>query len=185
MPGFMMHLNVARHYAEHAKSFGYDTSTAFFIGSLAPDTITERTEKDRTHFRDRDDRLQALIELATQTDRREAYAEGVLLHLYTDYLWDNSPVVKDFIKNIGGFTEYRQELGIAGANAFHRVHWADGLFREILACEMPAELRAVIERSYLWHSTNNLPDAEVFTPEVVDAFSLNAARLYMEWRNNK
>lgn len=180
-----MHLNVARHYAELIKHFAYDAPTAFYIGSLAPDAVTERSEKDGTHFRDRTDRLQALEELAAQTDPRDPYTEGVLLHLYTDYLWDNSTVVQDFCKNIGGFAEYRQELGIAGANAFHRLPWAYGLFREILACELSADLRAVIERSYLWHSTNKLPDAELFTPEVVEAFSLDAARLYMEWRNNK
>jgi len=45
MPSLMIHLLTAYKYNPKA-------STAFWIGNIAPDSVSERNEKDKSHFRE-------------------------------------------------------------------------------------------------------------------------------------
>jgi len=75
MPGSMIHLLVA-------KKANPNGSALFFLGNIAPDAVVDWHDKDVTHFRDLKDRQPALISFAKET--AGGYAEGVLLHLYSD-----------------------------------------------------------------------------------------------------
>ena len=83
MPSAMIHLLVAREIP------GGD-APLFCLGSLAPDYLSRREEKDAVHLRREPDRYQALLRLAEQLDRKDPFEAGWLVHLLADLRWDTA-----------------------------------------------------------------------------------------------
>ena len=158
MPSSMPHLILAHEYHPLAASL-------FFIGNLAPDSVAERSLKDKLHLRNAACRETALAQLARRTDPSHAFEEGVLLHLFFDWKWDMGPGA-DFMNQHSGqsFGDYRKEIGALSACLFHHCEWSGLLWDNMLAVkrmEYPpmqdylfAEIHGMIERNRTWHKEN-------------------------------
>lgn len=188
MPGSMIHLLVA-HKIDPARS------TLYYVGNIAPDAVTAWKEKDKTHFRDLADRSGALAALAARTPAGDDFAEGILLHLYTDWRWD--VLARDeFIKTAGSdwFSQYRYELSLASNYAFHGTDWAMDIWERICRCDMSEygeipgatanDLRDFIDRIYKWYIENKTEASSAFTPEFVENFVSEITPEYIRWRND-
>lgn len=184
MPGSMIHLLVARKVCQNC-------SALFYIGSIAPDAVNDWHEKDITHFRNLENRLPSLINLAQKTSGD--FAEGILLHLFFDWRWDTT-VRDEYIKTIGDdwFSHYRNELSLAGSYAFHHTEWAnqvwaamDKIGTEDYGTTPSAtidDVRSFVSRNYKWHSENVTVPSLAFPPEKIEAFTAQIAKEYVKWR---
>jgi hypothetical protein len=190
MPSLMIHLLIAYKCNPNA-------STAFWIGNIAPDSVSGRKEKDKSHFRDRVDRRYALRELAHNIDLNDDYAKGVLLHLFLDYYWDSYPM-RDFIdnfKDVNWFTNYRHEIALAGDWLFHHTEWSRKVWNEMIEYPLSeySEVHGIIKedvadliiRNYKWHIENNIGPSSAFTPEFIDEFSDKVAIDFKSWLNTE
>jgi RimJ/RimL family protein N-acetyltransferase len=186
MPSLMIHFLMAHKVRP-------DGSTLFYVGNVAPDTVPNFKEKDITHFRYLSDRSEPLAALALQTPPTDDYAEGVLLHLYTDWRWDI--LARDeFIKMTNGnwFSDYRKEISLAGVYAYHHTDWAESLWERLEACDVSGygkipdvtteDLGEYIRRNNRWHKENDSESSVFFTPEFVDDFVSKVADEYTQWR---
>ena len=169
----------------------------FLAGSVAPDAVGGTWKnKDFYHFRDLDRaaREEALRSLAAATDPRDCFAEGSLLHLYVDYKWDTA--MRDpFIAKHGEnwYPPYKTEIVNSSCYARHNTPDGARLWEKLLSCKpedygnIPGatgeELRAFIERNKRWYDENKTPPSAVFTPEIVECFTDEAAREYLKIRN--
>lgn len=186
MPGLMMHLLAAHKIKPEG-------STSFFVGSIAPDAVSNWKDKDITHFRNLEDRSEALAALALQASPSDDFAEGVLLHLYTDWKWDIN-ARDNFINAVGDdwFTKYRNELRLASGYEFHHTDWAKSLWEQINSFnesgygKIPGatakELKRFITRNYKWYIDNNTEPSTAFTPELVHNFINELAEEYSRWK---
>ena len=165
----------------------------FWTGSIAPDLIGERVEKDKTHFRDKPDRQEALRELAGNMDLNNDFNKGILLHLITDYYWDIG-AMQDFIENWwdgNWLVPHRQESALAGAWLWHPKSSGEKVWHEILECPISCcqdkhgicngDLNAFINRSYKWHSESNIGPSTAFPPDFVEEFSSRVAAEFKQW----
>jgi hypothetical protein len=189
----MVHLMAARKVRPGA-------SELFYLGNLAPDAVKGWATKDIAHlrsdengFRSPDDRLACLAKLAEHTE--SDFAEGVLLHLFVDYVWDTT-ILPDYIMKTGEdwFAPYREELSKLSAYAFHTIDWADELWTAM--CAVPKEdygrvnyatdddLYDFVTRNDRWSRETHLPPSEAFPPELVERFCDEAAEKYAGWRAN-
>lgn len=188
MPSMMIHLLTA-YKLEALKD------TLFCIGTVAPDAVKGREEKDITHFRTEKNREKALIDLACKSDRENSFSEGILSHLYLDWLWDNQ-AYSEYAKNHKGndwFYCYRDEIAKAGSFVFRNYSWSDEVFLRMVDCPIklygttPGTTSQIvfemIKRNYLWNKDRNIGPSYVFTPEYVEEFTSNAAKSYKKWRN--
>jgi len=186
MPGSMIHILMAR----KVKSEG---SILFYIGNIAPDAVSNWKDKDITHFRNLQDRSEALAELARSTSPSDDFSEGILLHLYTDWRWDT--LARDeFIKSTDGdwFTKYRNEITLASSYAFHHTDWAKAIWNQMelfdasgygkIPGATAAELKDFIRVSNKWHNDNNTEPSAAFTPEFIDGFITKIADEYIRWK---
>ena len=190
MPSAMIHLLTA-------KKFSKDADVLFFIGNVAPDCIKGREAKDITHFRDLalKDRDYALEKLKKDTDRKDPFQLGILLHLFLDRKWDES-AIKDYKRNFTGndfFLPYRREIHNISSYLYHHEDWAKQLWRDMI--EVPREkygtsnifsadgIRDYLEYNYIWHNENNLPFSEYFSRDYVDKFTDEGAREFSLWLN--
>jgi len=186
MSASMIHLLVAHKVKP-------DGSILFYLGNLAPDAVANWKVKDITHFRNIPDRSEALAALARQTSPTDDFAEGILLHLYTDWRWDI--LARDeFIKIIGSdwFKKYREEISFTGSFAFHSTDWAKDMWNAMelydaseygkIPGATAEELKDFIRRNNKWHHDNNLDPSTAFPPEFVDEFIRKTADEYTRWR---
>jgi len=186
MPGSMIHLLFARVVRP-------DASPLFNAGTVAPDAVKDRDEKEATHFRNLGDRLPSLTALAQSTDGD--FAEGVLLHLWFDWCWDAS-VREEFIERTGDgwFPKYRDELFFAGGFAYHHTPWAAQTWSDIAGVDQKDygtvtsacadDINEFIQHNHKWHSENNLAPSEAFPPELINGFITDAVIKYQEWRES-
>ena len=127
MPCAMMHLLCARIYDD-------DAPIAFYIGNEAPDCMDIRELKDVSHFRIyTDDRDQRLSEYARSLDLNDPYQLGVILHLYTDMLWDFGPM-KEHKESYCGedwFHDYRRQIRLIGTEMYKRFEWSKQLWQDM------------------------------------------------------
>jgi hypothetical protein len=184
MPDSMTHLIVAR-------KINPEGSTVFFLGNLTPDAVVEWPDKDIVHLRDLDDREPTLIALAKETTGD--FAEGILLHLYVDWVWDET-IRQEHRNKIADdwFTIYRNELSLAGCFSFHNNEWAKQLWHDMDAldvCEYGITPRATtddvkeyISRNNKWHNETNIGPSPAFPPEIIEEFALKIAKEYPKWR---
>ncbi len=186
MPATMMHLQA-----------GYtlwpEGSDSYFLGCILPDCLDhDRKAKDRIHLRDLapEERLKGLIRFGKELDLNRDFDLGVLFHLYLDYLWDNGPQ-KAHRKGYTGenwFPDYRKELARAGSRSAQRMPWSKELWSRLHCPEkslyenrlsLPEnQIREFLEFNFTWHTTEALPESEVFTDEAVDSFIRRAVRAF-------
>ena len=197
MPLPMVHLAVA---IEIARIWHSEPSSAFLLGTLAPDAIhmrpdTARTDKSRVHLhRAIEDRgFDAVRELYAQLVARQAQlhdlALGYAVHLLTDALW----VERLFLPfrsetNLSRDDEralYYRETDEVDRLLYERVPWRPDVWRA-LAQAQPADLDGLLnaeeigrwrDRTLTWFDTLS-PSSEppgFFTYERVRAFVKEAA----------
>ncbi len=166
-------------------------SDSFLLGCILPDCLDScREKKDKVHFRDvpPENRLEKLIEFASSLDLSLDFDFGVLFHLYLDYLWDNGPQ-KAHRKSHGEenwFLDYRKELARAGNRVAQRSQWAKEVWARLRNPEpfqgtisFPEEdIRAFLEFNATWHTTQILPESEIFTDALVDAFLKRSCKAF-------
>ena len=188
MPSSMPHLLLAHRYQPLADPL-------FFIGSLAPDSVTERGLKDRLHLRNADNREAALIALASRTDPTHPFAEGILLHLFLDWKWDKGPQA-DFAQHYGAdwFLAYRAEISLLTVCLFHHFAWSQSLWDAMLAVESGAyppmsdytfaEIHAMIARNRSIHRETAAAAPGFYVPDAVIRFIDNVKDDYVRWRKD-
>lgn len=184
MPSSGVHLLVAH----KIKPQGSDL---FFTGSIAPDAVEGRQKKDKSHFRDVEDRHTALVALAQKTTGD--FSEGVLLHLYTDWKWDTT-ILKEFIEKTGDgwFLISRNEGGLTSNHLFHSTKWIKPIFDRIITVNpddygeilgtSAENIKLFITQAHKWHTENITGPSSAFPPDVVDAFISQTAEEYLRWR---
>ena len=189
IPSSMIHLLTARKTFEQAPLLLY-------IGALAPDGVGQREVKDRSHYRSVPDRAAALSALAAATAPGDHYGEGVLLHLFTDWLWDEECFVPFRETNKDAdpdwFIHYRQEISNASAHLFHTTDWAIPLNRSMLTVSVeqyghaeavtPQAANAYINRNFNRHMELPAQPSAVYPPDFVEDFTSRAAEQYRQWR---
>jgi len=187
----MIHLLTA-----HIAAPGADA--LFYIGAVAPDALDDWRVKDRTHLRDKPDRAAALAELARETAPGEGFREGALLHLYADWLWDES-CLRRWLESCGGrlgesdwVAAYRREISLASGWVYHHGGWCRPLWEEMLAVPQeaygalpmvsPEDIRDYLTRNHAWHEANPGPASAFYPPGEVETFAAGAAAAYSRWR---
>ncbi len=182
MSSAMVHLSCAGKVSPNAP-------TLFYTGNIAPDLLSERDAKDKTHFRGVEDRFGALHRFAETLDLSDPFSRGVLLHLFLDLHWDREGYEayrRGHETEDGWFTRYRREIFLAGAYLYHHTAGADRLFLEMSRTFLPLEtqrenkLPCGITRSGLqpflartWYSMLDAREAysEAFPPPFVEQFT--------------
>lgn len=188
MPSSMIHLLTAKKYDENS-------SILFYIGNLAPDCISEWKEKDHSHLRDleKNQRLCALTNLAKSLDSGNDFIKGILMHLFLDYQWDESPLKnhRESFSDNSWFPSYRKEIGLASAYMFHHTNWGEELWNEMMNypkerysiySEFPCTgIHDFINRNGKWHKETECEPSRVFTPEYIETFTSEAAAEFKKW----
>jgi len=184
MPDTMTHLLVARKVSQNA-------SLSFYIGSVAPDAVKDRTEKDISHFRNTPNRGATLKELALKVNGND-YLRGFVLHLFTDWKWDET-IIAGFAKKEGDgwFEKYRDELSKAASYAFHSTEWSTNLVEQMILCDdydfvetefiTKDKLKLRMQEQYAWSVANNMGPSIAFPPEIVEHFVERTAQEFNEW----
>ena len=186
MPNSMTHLILARKISKSG-------DTEYLIGNIAPDAVCDRGIKDSTHFRNITNREPALIELASKTNEKDSFSEGILIHLYLDWKWDIRFTNKFFSEiKFGGFQRYREEISLAGSHSFHNEEWSKKVWEDMEFYDMDlygkvngaesAEVKEFISRNHKWHSEHVLGPSSIFTPELIEEFTDITAKEYINWR---
>lgn len=113
MPGFNIHLSVAKRYAEkHNEIKNLDD---FYKGTLAPDLVENKKVSHYTTLQDKNNLVKHLENKVNLEDYlktssfKSDYEKGVFLHLITDYLFFNKFFEKEYLKNIS-FNEFWNDL---------------------------------------------------------------------------
>jgi len=187
----MIHLLTAQLFKETAEERGVE----FFVGSLAPDAM-HYPEKEHLHLRCVADRAAAMANLARNTDPEDDFAEGVLLHLYTDWQWDQTHL-QNFRNSADKsdkqwFKHYQRETGLASSWFYWNNPWAARLWEDMLALPTerygkmdgiaPEHIRALLVNAHRWLSENQVGPSAFYPPEVVDQFAQETASNYQTWR---
>jgi hypothetical protein len=187
MPSSMIHLLTAYKYNSKA-------SVDFWVGNIAPDSVNDRKEKDKIHFRDKSDRLNALRDMASTINSKDDFSQGLLLHLYLDYFWDLYPVC-NYIKkskDSNWFQLYRNEISLAGAWLFHNKEWSKTVWHEMEVWPMSVykniygivkeDVADFIGRNNKWYTENEyIGPSKAFTPEFVEEFTSKVATDFKNW----
>jgi len=186
MPSLMIHLLTAYKYNPNS-------AATFWIGNIAPDSVSEREEKDKTHFRDRADRPNALRKLACTLNLYDDFSKGILLHLFLDYYWDSYPM-HNFIetyKEGNWFPAYRHEIALAGCWLFHHTRWSKTVWDQMIAYPMlkyenvngivKGDITDFVKRNARWHAENKIGPSSVFTPDFIEEFTSKVAVDFKNW----
>ena len=186
MPSLMIHLLTARECRQNP-------SPLFYVGTVAPDAVEGWKEKDRSHFRDLEDRELALKRLAAATDFNDDFAEGVLLHLFLDWKWDVLFMRKfKYCYGHSWFLPYRAEIAAVSAVLYHSNFANKSIWQTMEKCPRESygvftgtnseQIAALIKRSHLWHLQHPLETAVFYSPGQVAWFIENTAAEYKKWR---
>ncbi|MDR1117478.1 MAG: hypothetical protein LBL09_04450 [Oscillospiraceae bacterium] len=186
MPSSMIHILLARKLKP-------DMPIPFMVGSLAPDAFNGTyLEKDKNHFRDLPDRLDALRGYAREADCKNEFFMGVLLHLYADYLWDREAVdlYKSGYNDNSWVASYRENILMTSNWLFHRFDWCDGLWRDMLSCPdgllyefrgiSKPDIRGYLERNYALLTREKLEPSKLYTPEYTFEFVERAGEGFIQ-----
>lgn len=183
LPSAMIHLTAAKAYCP-------DAPVEFFIGNLAPDCIDEWKKKDRLHLRDKPERALALRTYARGLDLENPYLKGIVLHLYLDFLWDETPmrIHKEQYTGENWVADYRGEIALTSACLYHRLPWSQDLWKEMEKCpqskyashpDYPAYLISdLIHRNGIFHRETFCQPSAVFPPDFSQRFAEDAARSF-------
>jgi hypothetical protein len=184
MPSSMIHLLTAYKYNPNA-------SVLFWIGNIAPDSVSDWKEKDKTHFRDKSYRLNALREFAFTMNLSDDFSKGILIHLLLDYYWDSYPM-HYFIENYkegNWFPNYRHEIALAGGWLFHHTEWSKTVWDEMITYDnihgiVKEDVVDFIKRNRKWHIENNIGPSSAFTPDFIEEFTSKVAVDLKSWIEN-
>lgn len=189
MPATMMHL-----YAAHM--LWEEGGDAFYLGNIIPDCVdADRPTKDRMHFRDGDpaQRRERETRFFKTLDLEQELNFGFVFHYFLDHLWDIGPQAEHrrAYRGTDWFPAYRDEIRHTGSYLAHSEPWAKPLWRRLFEaplslCEnsigLPmADIRSFMAHNAQWHKTECLPPSDVFTPELVQAFTRDACRQFREY----
>lgn len=186
MPSALIHLQAGRLFSKNAP-------VEFFVGTLAPDCIKGREDKDRLHLRLSSDREKDLAGLAASWDMNDPFQLGTLLHLYTDWLWDVGPQERHRLSYTGEtwFTDYRHEISLASCFMYHHAEWAPALFDEMDVCPEtkisslpdypPEKITSYVLYTHDWVANHETPSSDFFTPAVIDDFCRDAAGKFKDF----
>ena len=182
MPSAMIHLLAAQEIP------GGD-APLFRLGSLAPDYLSRREEKDAAHLRREPDRYQALLRLAERLDRKDPFEAGWLVHLLADLRWDTEiiPVFRDSLPpGADWFPLYRKECHRAGYALYHSKPWGHEAMKDVLevdlnslrtclTIDLPAleEFRRMLVRKHEESPADSRSAA--FPPELLERFARETA----------
>ena len=182
MPSAMIHLLAAQEIP------GGD-APLFRLGSLAPDYLSRREEKDAVHLRREPDRYQALLRLAERLDRKDPFEAGWLVHLLADLQWDTEiiPVFRDSLPpGADWFPLYRKECHRAGYALYHSKPWSHEAMKDVLevdlnslrtclTIDLPAlgEFRRMLVRKHEESPADSRSAA--FPPELLERFARETA----------
>lgn len=104
MPGFNIHLSVAKRYAEkHNEIKNLDD---FYKGVLAPDLVEDKKVSHYTVLQDKNNLVKHLENKVNLENYLKSncvksdYEKGVFLHLITDYLFFTKFFEKEYLKNV-------------------------------------------------------------------------------------
>lgn len=85
MPGYVIHLAVAR---EYLRNFRVENESEFLRGTIAPDLLSKENKKE-THYSDKGGSGVDLKEFLKRNKINTSYMEGYFFHLIVDYLFYN------------------------------------------------------------------------------------------------
>ena len=182
MPSAMIHLLTAQQIP------GGD-DPLFRLGSVAPDYLTRREEKDAVHLRREPDRPQALIRLADRLDRQNPFEAGWLTHLLADLRWDTAviPAFRAALPSEADwFPLYRRECHRAGYALYHSLPWSRKAMEDVREADLDAlrtgltlDLPALDEfRRMLFRKQEESPAdsrSDCFPPELLARFARETA----------
>jgi hypothetical protein len=192
----MIHLLTARHLRRPC-------GPLFHVGAVAPDALDDWRQKNITHLRDCPDRAAALAALARRTDPADDFAEGALLHLFTDWLWDDGHL-RRYLDSLGTIPPngawvpgYRHEISRASAYIFCTEPWAAAVWQGMLAVPQtaygalqkmtPQDIAAFLQSNHAALQRaghKNCPPSHFYPPAQVAAFARAAAHDYEAWRGH-
>ena len=187
MPSSMVHLLVAHDYNP-------DSPAEFWAGNIAPDCIAEMRERERFHLRDMPDRERALREFEASVRAGEVFAEGVLLHLFTDWKWDEGPMREYILSHDpdNWHPSYRDEIGLLSARLYHDNAWSKQVWADMLDCDIaefvktdqikPEALSSMLRKANAFHLANPGAQPAFYSAEAVAAFASETADTYRGWR---
>ena len=184
MPTYFIHLCVA-------KKVNPNATLDFFIGSLAPDSVSGK-EKDINHFRNESNMELALKKFAQTINTENEYLKGFLLHLFVDWKWNDS-VLTDFAKREGDgwYKKYYVEGTLIESYGCHNTEWAYKLREQINACnnfnyvetEFVTEegIKTMFKNSHSWEIENKTEPSTAFPPEFIEKFASDTADDFIKW----
>lgn len=184
MPTYFIHLSVAKKVSPNA---GLD----FFIGNLAPDSVS-RKEKDINHFRNEPDMESALKKFAQTKNMKNEYLKGFLLHLFVDWKWNNT-ILANFKKNEGNdwYKKYYDEGGLIESYGSHNAEWVYKLREQMNLCNSfnyvetefvtKEGIKAMFENSNSWKIENKTKPSTAFPPELIEKFASDTADDFIKW----
>ena len=126
MPSSMIHLSVAKKYNPNSE-------ITFYIGNLAPDSISDMNIKHEIHLRDVPNRETALKDFILNSKYlKNSFFEGIVLHLFADWKWDIQFMLPFSQRSGDGwFPKYRNEIGLASAYLYHHTNWSIELWKKM------------------------------------------------------
>jgi len=181
-----MHLAVAR-------AVDAARSPLYFVGALAPDAMNY-PHKEHLHLRMCENRAEELAKLAAAIKPTDDFAEGVLVHLFTDWLWDTTHQVRyrQHDQSDDWWRHYQAHTGEASSHIYYTQPWAQPLWQAMLA--LPQESFGTLP-GIAPQDITNLMQGEMrrvqrvrgpsafFPPKMVDEFIAQAAQDYVAWRS--
>ena len=184
MPTYFIHLVVAKKVNPNA---GLD----FFIGTLAPDSVSGK-EKAINHFRNEADMELALKKFAQTIDIKNEYLKGFLLHLFVDWKWNNS-ILADFAEKEGDgwYKKNYDEGGLIESYGCHNTEWAYKLRQKMDSCNnfnyaetefvTVESIKAMFKNSNKWKEKNKTEPSTAFPPELIERFAADTANDFIKW----
>jgi len=168
----------------------------YFVGAMAPDAMNY-PEKEYAHMRYEPDRGAALAELARATNPADDFAEGALVHLYTDWLWDETQLKRyreHDQRDPLWFKRYQHETKLASSWLYWNEAWAAPLWEAMLAVPLEhygkfagiasEEIHALMQNGCGWLKENRVGPSAFYPPELVEEFVKETAENYITWRSN-
>lgn len=189
MPSSMVHLITAYKYNPNL-------SAEFWVGNIAPDSIVDWKERDKFHLRNEHDRQIALIEFAKSVEKDDWFSEGILLHLFVDWKWDED-MRQQFIHNHSSddwFLPYRNEIGLLSARLYHYHDWSKRIWEDMIGCNILKFIKTdvirveniidFLNRANNYHIKNPLAQPLFYSIEAIEEFTSKVVKDYDTWRSS-
>ena len=185
MAFWTIHLSVAKKVNPNAK-------IDFFIGNIAPDSISNKEQKDINHLRNASDMELALKEFALKMNTKNEYLKGFLLHLFVDWKW-NTLFLDDFIKKEGDgwYQKYQNEGWLIESYGFHNIDWIYDLWEQMDLCDTfdyvetefitKEAIKALIRHHHKWKIENKTEPPTAFSLEFIEKFADDTAHNFNKW----